>query len=232
MKYPIPHFFSSPSPLPPHPLPPHQVLEEEAQSFNQSYAQSYAQSFALSEADPCPPPNPSVDWENMSALSISASQKGMRLANMNGNGRDHYHRQTAPGNPLHYQHHHHPMAVGFRGHAYRGNGHPYSNHGGAISGIPGISGGPGGGRRLQGHYPPSALSHLRSREAGNYDTAETETVFSQSTINTENESQSVFAYDDCTPPGRPPSPATITEYSERRIPPSRISEYTDEDLED
>ena len=72
---------------------------------------------------------------------------------------------------------------------------------------------------------------------GNYDTAETETVFSQSTINTENDSQGVFVYDDRTPPGRPPSPATITEYSERErraplTPTSRISEYSEDELQD
>ena len=65
----------------------------------------------------------------------------------------------------------------------------------------------------------------------NYKEAEAETVFSQSTIQTENGSH--FAFDDRTPPGRPPSPATITEYSERdlqRVPPlTPTSEYSIED---
>ena len=179
----------------------------------------------MSEADPCPAPNPSVDWENMSALSFSASQRGVRLTTMNGgggHGGDHFHprrrpwnRHTQAENPLHYRQTH----AGFHG-----NGHPYGNrhHGGSIANNSMVS---GTSRGLP--YPSSTLPHLHGVLGGDYDTdtlnydaAETETVFSQSTINTDNGSHSVFVYDDRTPPGRPPSPATITECSERerRIP--------------
>ena len=83
------------------------------------------------------------------------------------------------------------------------------------------------------------MSRLRGNARGvypsdlpNYEEAETETVFSQSTIQTENGSN--FPFDDRTPPGRPPSPATITEYSERdlqRVPLSPASEYDEEEEE-
>ena len=97
-------------------------------------------------------------------------------------------------------------------HGYHDNGYSYGN----------CSNHHGNNIRMHNHN----ASHLRGR---GYDPAETETVFSQSTINTENGSHSILAYDDKIPPGRPPSPATITEYSEREqgmavSPSSRISE--------
>ena len=75
-----------------------------------------------------------------------------------------------------------------------------------------------------------ALSVYHS-DLPNYEEVETETVFFQSTIQTENSSH--FPFDDRTPPGRSPSPATITEYSERYLQPvpplTPTSEYSIED---
>ena len=74
-------------------------------------------------------------------------------------------------------------------------------------------------------------SSIYHSDLPNYKEAETETVFSQSTIQTENGSH--FAFDDRTPPSHPPSPATITEYFERdlqRVPPlTPTSKYSIED---
>ena len=215
-------------------------------SLSQFLDEDEGRSFVISEADPCPAPAPSVDWENMSALSVSASQGGIRLTNMNGGqGSENFHQRPPmisnphhpqAGNPLLYQ----QRALGLHGnnHHYQGNGHPYGNRPGSINSSV-ISG--NSRSRVHGRYPPSVMSHFRGGRGNtphsyitdaNYDEAETETVFSQSTLNTEN---GVFGYDDRTPPGRPPSPATITEYSERRIPltpTSKISEYSEDENSD
>ena len=148
------------------------------------------------------------------------------------------------GNPLHHYHHHINNRdadghIGFRGntHIYHGNGHPATV--GSITNNSVVSG--NGGRRVE-HY---ALSRFHGNARGtvggrgysgnhddipNYEEAETETVFSQSTIQTENGSHHVFPFEDRTPPGRPPSPATITEYSER-VPHSPPPGYSDEEDE-
>ena len=184
----------------------------------------------MSEVDPCPAPNPSVDWDNMSALSFSASQRGVR---MNGGGN--YYRNRRPlqhqlssrtpqaENPLHYHHtqnHHAPTTVGFRGnsHVYHGNGNVCVTNNSVVS---------DNSRRGQQCPPPTRLmGGPHERDLPNYDDAETETMFSQSTINTDTRSRSVFPYEDRTPPGRPPSPATITEYSEHWVPISPKSEFS------
>ncbi len=65
---------------------------------------------------------------------------------------------------------------------------------------------------------------------------EVESVFSVVTTQTENVQESGFHYNsinDVTPPGRPPSPATVTEVSVQRGPPmspaSPISEFSDDE---
>ncbi|CAI8020827.1 Low-density lipoprotein receptor-related protein 6 [Geodia barretti] len=209
-----------------------------------------------SQADPCPPPCPSVDWENMSALSYSASQGGMRLTTMNGGGQGAENYYNRPPGFRGHHHPHHPQAEnplhyhgGFRGnthvyHHHHGNGRPYGVPGGSSAGTSYVSHSVPHPRRSVGdshHYPPISMSRLRGNARGvypsdlpNYEEAETETVFSQSTIQTENGSN--FPFDDRTPPGRPPSPATITEYSERdlqqRVPLSPASEYDEEEEEE
>ena len=179
----------------------------------------------------------------------------MRLPAMNGGGpggenyytrppgfRDHHHPQAE--NPLQY---HHMMnhGGGFRGnntHVYHhphGNGRPYGGSSSVGTSLVSQGAPPRRGDHHH-HYPPISMSRLRANARGvypsdlpNYEEAETETVFSQSTIQTENGSH--FPFDDRTPPGRPPSPATITEYSERdlqqRVPLSPTSEYTEEEGE-
>ena len=181
----------------------------------------------------------------MSALSVSASQGGPRRTTMNGTGAEGYRYQRSlgtrrhqyqphAGNPLHYNN------VGFRGnnqYHHHGNGHLYEGGGSATTSVSSNA------RRSSGdaHYPGIPLSRLCGNVRGvphyhsdlpNYEEAETETVFSQSTIHTENASN--FPFDERVPPGRPPSPATITEYSERDIvhqapPLSPKSEYSDEE---
>ena len=157
--------------------------------------------------------------------------------------RGHHHPHHPQGeNPLHYH-------GGFRGntheyHHHHGNGRPYGVPGGSSAGTSYVSHSVPHPRRSVGdshHYPPISMSRLRGNARGvypsdlpNYEEAETETVFSQSTIQTENGSN--FPFDDRTPPGRPPSPATITEYSERdlqqRVPLSPASEYDEEEEEE
>ena len=192
----------------------------------------------------------------MSALSISASQGGgLRLANTAGAGgavyHHNHHQRPAPSrvtrhqpqgeNPFNYH------GVGFRGNArhlyhHHGNGHPYGGGGSVTTSV--VSGNTW--QQLSAgdpHYLPIALNNFHGNGRGmvalsvyhsdlpNYKEAETETVFSQSTIQTENGSH--FPFDDRTPPGRPPSPATITEYSERDLqrvlPLTPTSEYSIED---
>ena len=196
----------------------------------------------------------------MSALSYSASQGGLRLTTMNGGGqgaenyyhrppgfRGHVHHHPQAENPLHY--HHMTNHGGFRGNSHlyhhpHGNGRPYGGGGGGSSAVTSVvSHSHAPSRRSSGdhhHYPPISMARLRGNARGvypsdlpNYEEAETETVFSQSTIQTDNGSN--FQFDDRIPPGRPPSPATITEYSEKdilRVPLSPTSEYTEEEEEE
>lgn len=188
----------------------------------------------------------------MSALSYSASQRGLRLVMMNGGGgqgaknshNNHrppfwrgQHNHPQAENPLHCHHahypqqHHTPSAVGYRGnsHRYHGNGNVYlehpHHHRANNSVVSDASRQTDTSQYPMTDHPCSHGNHSSvepggvagyNRDLTNYD-YETETIFSHSTTHTDNVSQSIYPYEDRVPPGRPNSPATITEYSERDI---------------
>ena len=166
------------------------------------------------------PPNappPSINYNFDDDMSCSVSQRNVQVA-MNGiDPHTHVHSNNRYGhgrNPLlahnnhHYQHerYFHPSC-----HYHQHN--PYSHH-------------------FANHHPshlhPSHLHHAHYvRDHGEpFDApSDSESTLSMTTVNTDNQ-------DDLPPPGRPPSPATMTEYSETHIHPLPSTSPISEDSEE
>jgi len=173
-------------------------------------------SHPFSECDSHVPPNPpapSLNFDEMSSMSCSVSQRNVPVA-MNGmDPHTHVHRHNRYGhgrNPLlaHNNHHfqqeryYHPSSYYYHQH------NPYSHH-------------------FANHRPPHLHhAHFVRAHGERFDAqSDSESTLSMTTVNTDNQ-------DDLPPPGRPPSPATMTEYSETHIHPLPSTSPISEDSEE
>lgn len=168
--------------------------------------------FSDNEPHVPPAPAPSINYETMSGISDSVSRRG----DLPVNGVHGPHR-LPPG--YHHINHHHP-------HHQHQQPPPYDHHSAytqsRYSNLPLAHYGRSGGRGAAPLAYP--LHNLDSQ-------SESESTFSFSTVNTG--SHDIFHYDsvhDVTPPGRPPSPATVV--SEHRLPDSPASPVSESELSD